>query len=695
MANRQKQNPHNDVRIPWLGLPSGKDGKPHPLVVLRRLLTVALLLLCPLGVVLAGLVAFVLTRRAAMDRRIDRWVIPLGVLVAPVGVAAVGGLSTYLAAWADLARVFDLGTSTWFAPLAEEAADRWPQWIRQQAPASVGVALILGGAVAWRRRLYDPNKWRASQQEAGAEWDKLSDRQATKGHRRLERERPSLVTATTPFDQLSFRLGINDDGRPVRLTGEEMRSHIISVTPSGFGKTAGMFRVGEGWIVDCKARQLPMGLLDMKGDPEVRDGFIAMCQHAGRRCRVVTLTDPKSETYNALKNGNAEEAAALVMEVQSQAEDGGFSEPHHRSVGENYLILAMEILDSFIAQGLERREGDPWVRDLDHLASLMKPRDLARLTRDLPEGSDLRARAAERQADFEDDPSLGKSVLGMAERISLMVNRGARHILRADPDGIDLEASIRAGEVVIFSLNSGVNPSAAQTVANLAVKDLVRIFGTLDETKWAKRNDVRCLVMLDEFSALKGTLLEDFFARCRSQGGSVYLTTQIEADLDEVSPTFKAKCFSNSNVWFLGHQEGDDAESRSKALGTRKTIQETRQVAEDTDAIGSLAMGSGVGSLRMVDEFAVHPNELRRLRPGQVFKRVIEPPSMERVRITQTRPWDTLRAVEEDDSPTEQPAAAAADPPEPETEGDRPREDSAPAAAAGSGFDGVPDYDDY
>lgn len=78
----------------------------------------------------------------------------------------------------------------------------------------------------------------------------------------------------------------------------------------------------------------------------------------------------------------------------------------------------------------------------------------------------------------------------MAERVSLMVERGIGPVLADSPEGLDLEREIRAGNVVVFSLRSGSNARAAQTIANLAFQDLVATFSRLDDGKWAKRNDL-------------------------------------------------------------------------------------------------------------------------------------------------------------------------------------------------------------
>lgn len=111
-------------------------------------------------------------------------------------------------------------------------------------------------------------------------------------------------------------------------------------------------------------------------------------------------------SYNALKFGTSAEVADRVMTVLADADDGGFSEPHHRTVGERWLHLAVMVMDALVAEGVERPRRWLWRRDIACLAELMQPVTLFTAAGKLPTASEARQRAEDRHAQFS-DPQAG------------------------------------------------------------------------------------------------------------------------------------------------------------------------------------------------------------------------------------------------------------------------------------------------
>ncbi|MGC0239543.1 TraM recognition domain-containing protein [Arthrobacter sp. SD76] len=139
-------------------------------------------------------------------------------------------------------------------------------------------------------------------------------------------------------------------------------------------------------------------------------------------------------------------------------------------------------------------------------------------------------------------------------------------------------------------------------------------------------------IVVDEFSALGGSLLQSLFERARSNGGAVTLATQVSTALEEASMSFKDSVIKNSNVKVL-HQQDTNAEEYAGLIGTEKGMAETTQIFDDKDELGMTTRASGQGSLREVEQFRVHPNELRDLEPGQAIIFTKTPAVQHRVKV--------------------------------------------------------------
>ena len=413
------------------------------------------------------------------------------------------GLRTYLRPWLDVGdatssnarKAGELGPA-----LSHLVSTSWARWIVDQLPLAAGLALLVGGVVMWRREKYRAY-WREEDDEPDALWTQTSEKAARKAHRKAEATRMPAVTASTPFADLAMKFGVDENRRLFPITGQYLRSHVLVISPTGYGKSTILTKFLQGWIVQWAPRRLPTILIDLKGDPDLRATVRAMAYDTGRDCAEVTL-DADTDTYNCIAHGTPPEVASRVLSALADARDGGFTEPHHRVVGQRWLNLAVAVLDGLIAADAPRRDKQPWRRDMHHLAELMIPSQLAAHAGAI-DGS-LRTRADELFAEIAAEKDLRKSISGMRQRLANLVETGAGHIMVQAEDGVDLEAIIRKGDVAIFSLSSARNAEAVQTLGNLLIKDLTSVFARLEQEKWAKKNDARVAVVIDEWSALSG-----------------------------------------------------------------------------------------------------------------------------------------------------------------------------------------------
>ncbi|MGW6606099.1 hypothetical protein [Streptomyces sp. NPDC055036] len=380
-------------------------------------------------------------------------------------------------------------------------------------------------------------------------------------------------------------------------------------------------------VVSRHARPLNIGFLfaDMKADPMLIEAMAGGAHHAGRRFKLVTVTGTGT-TYNPIRHGSAEQIRSRIVECLDQVAGGGFSEPHHREAAEEFLLFAVRALDDLVAGNVTETFPDgsirAWRRDLPDLARLLTLKALAsrtdkfsaRLQRDISEYLGYL------QTEAKD---LKRSIPGLATRIRNLVSGDAGRVLVETPDGVDLYESVKKGDIVLFSLAANTDARAARQVGNLFLTDLGAVGDRLLAENFGENGGL-FIAGVDEFSGLGGSTMTGLFQRLRAAGGGLFVCTQDLADLADVSDAFLNAVLTNTNVLIL-HRTKASAEQVAELLGTYEGWEETLQVQDDIGVLGSTTAGSGVGSLRQVDRFKVHPNQLRELAVGEAIIAVGHP----------------------------------------------------------------------
>lgn len=587
--------------------------------------------------------------RAVLSRQ--RWVRPIvylpTTLLVLVGVFVMGGLRSYLLPARELFDVLggmlgEFSLATGSAPallpaLGELAAARWPTWLAQLAPfgVSAGAAIAaVSAAVRYRRRA----TWR--EEDADAFSVPIQERRELRRQVRKLRE-PKAVSAPAgrkslpAFYAAQVRLGLDMHTRkPFHLTTRELAYHAYVDGPSGFGKTTTLVRIAKGLVVDLDAYRVGWLMINMKPDPDVTNALRAIAKQGGRRFWHITHDGNDGDTYNPLRHGTAHEVASAVMKAEEFSQGGGFTEPHYRKTAKRYLnIVAGAMIE------LNEKFPDRWARDYPTLAGLMPPAKLQAASTQLSPRLGNLVSAYLRE--LREDKDLAKDSGGLRQRVAGAAESAAEPVLTDMGDGLVLEDAILAGDVVLFDLDAAADAEAAQLVGNLAITDVQRTLARLARQRWNRDGETVTRfqpIVVDEFSALGGTLLRDLFARARTHGGMVILSTQEAGSLDAADPTFKESVLTNSNVKVLHNQEVNAA-LFADLMGTEASWQETRQIFEDADLLAANEVyASGQGNLKQVDRYVVNPNVLRRLAVGEALVRVKSRTEL-RPALVAIQPW--------------------------------------------------------
>ena len=386
------------------------------------------------------------------------------------------------------------------------------------------------------------------------------------------------------------------------------------------GKTQALERIIYGFTGAPAARalHLPVVVVDMKADPDLASTLAVIAAQSGRRFYHVTV-DAMSSTYNPLAGLTADEMSDALYESLFAADKN--VNLHYATLSRRLLQQACRVCVDLADARAARVGGGTWQISLADVADLLNLDTLRSIT---PYVSPAVAASLTRYLAKLDAAKNEGDVGDVRDRVAVIVDTVAGRAL--DATGFTMEHAIRAGDIVCFSLDAAGSPQTARTIGTLAVQDLSATFGRLARDGWGKTH--MCPVILDEFSALGTPRVADLYARARSAGGAVLLATQdLDADLEAVSPQFAASVRTNANVWIVLRQtRGEAADAIARDIGSRLAWKETLQIEDDWDALGGMHAASGVGSLREVDEFILHPNDIKSLPQGGAYL-VVKVPS--------------------------------------------------------------------
>jgi hypothetical protein len=419
-------------------------------------------------------------------------------------------------------------------------------------------------------------------------------------------------------------LGVDMRGRPVALGEDELSAHGLILGASGAGKTTTLVTI----LSDRIRRRLPVVAIDMKGSPTFARDLATAATAAGRPIKVWTLDG--GAHWNPLAHGNPTELKDKLIATER------FTEPHYQRAAERYVQTVLQVL------GHAHSGRAP---ALAEVVALMDPRRLAATLRglDVP----IRDRVQDYIAGLTHDQL--SAIRGLQTRLAVLTESDTAPYLTvpAEPGGdraIDLREALRGPDVVVFSLNSSKYGKLAAQIGTLVVQDLVAASGDRLIERSHGRSLDQAVIAIDEFSALGADHVIALLARGRESGMTVLVATQELADLERAAAGLRDQVLGVTAVKIAHRQEvPGSAQTIAQIGGTEKVWDVTRQ-------IGGRLLGGARGTRREVEQFIVHPNEIKGLRTGEA------------VVISKIR-GGTPRTVRVD-PPRRQPPASGRPPPE-------------------------------
>ena len=413
-----------------------------------------------------------------------------------------------------------------------------------------------------------------------------------------DRRRYRAANAIAPAPAGSLLLGAGDDGRPVLLSDRQLSAHALIVGASGAGKSTTLMTI----LTDHVRRGRPVLAIDMKGSPAFARQLAAAATAAGRPFRVWTPDGPGH--WNPLQHGNATELKDKLIATER------FTEPHYQRAAERYLQTLFQVLH-------DARPGHaPTLEDVVRLT------DSRRMSSALRDVSPV---LAERVRDYLAGLTLDQlsAIRGVGTRLAIISeSHTGRYLAPASSSPetgtgpgelIDLRAALAGNEVVLFSLNSSTYGKLAGQLGTLVVQDLVTAVGDRLASEGASRAGT-ALIGIDEFSALDTGNVLALMARGREAGVSLLLATQELADLDRAARGLRDQVLGNAAVKIAHRQDvPSSAQTVAQMVGTETVWEHSYQTGRRV-LVGE--HDTGRGTRRRVEQFIVHPNEIKSLPTG-------------------------------------------------------------------------------
>lgn len=440
-------------------------------------------------------------------------------------------------------------------------------------------------------------------------------------------------------------IGYSDYKERLTLDNQELNYHMFAVGGTGTGKTTLLAAVMEGALRNDK----PIIFVDGKGERKAMQEFKEFCQAYGKK--VYIFSEYEDYTYNPLKHGTVTEIRDKIMNLFE------WSEPYYKNFSSRYLQLIVKLIEEAglprdletvykltsaalvedvfknnletkeirneITEEIEEAEEEAAVsQEEDMLASLgieeqppasKKTKTVTRI--EVKEVSFLKEGLQKLRdtlsKDFSDEET-ERCLTGLRNQIGELLESDLGHLFKDSDKEIDLQKITDEGNIAIFSISGSRYRDYIKKLGKMVVLDVNSLVAYRQAV--GKKS---ILAIYDEFSAYGNAEIVDIVNKARSAGFECIISTQTLADIDSIDPTLTSRILSNCNTFASGRvNDSKDAERIANQFGTFSDNEITLQIEKKHNL---RKVESEKGTVREVDRFKVHPNEVKNLQIGEVF----------------------------------------------------------------------------
>lgn len=399
---------------------------------------------------------------------------------------------------------------------------------------------------------------------------------------------------TKRLRETEFELGQDmNTGKPVFIRTDQRLTHMQIIGTTNAGKTSGVIlpmcvhdiKKGNGLI-----------LVDGKSERDLLNQIYAYGTELGRKSdiQIFSLANPAiSATYNPFLRGNAEQVTERffsTLKLENQ---------YYRDEQFRIFRTILSIL---------KLRGEPPTPEV--IREVIKNRDLLRA---MAEGCSDKSLLSEVEIILkEKEETHQEKVSAVLSALSQFCSKNVSGLFNQAYSEIDLKQIYRSRGIVYFQLPTLMFPQLGPMVGRMMIAELKQI---LSEQQMASgENPVKILPLyLDDFNDYLDPSFESVLNKLRSAGLAVIFAHQSLSDLSKVSPEFREGVLTNTNIkFFMRGSHPETNEYAAKFIGTKTTEKTTSRASTERGIFfRNREVDTGERSVRDVEEYIVHPNEMK------------------------------------------------------------------------------------
>lgn len=397
-------------------------------------------------------------------------------------------------------------------------------------------------------------------------------------------------------------LGLTNGKRQVTLTAREREGHMQIVGPTRSGKSQLLLALAAQDLTAA----LPLFFMEAKGDRGDFDQFLKIASLAGRldSVRYFNPQDARSMTFNPIRPVSGQDATAVANQIARaigrEPTSSGEGQDYYRAVDYAKIQSMAEV---FCATGRGFT-----LRDCYYYFAFPEARDEA-----FKLCADRRLTELARQ-EFTASPDSSALISALRP----WTTGALGDLLNSYAPQIRLEEVFERAQAAYFAVPVGHLQVLANPLGRMVISGLLSVAAARQRTE---PKPGPATVILDEFAEFATPVFAAFVATVGSARLRTILSHQDLGQLKRVegmdTDAFESVVFNNTSgckVCFRA-PDPEDAEFWAATLGTHTTV-------SDTERVESALLGdhrTGDRSRRYVEQFKIHPNQLKSLEPGSAL----------------------------------------------------------------------------
>ncbi len=394
-------------------------------------------------------------------------------------------------------------------------------------------------------------------------------------------------------------IGRIDDVDQTYLTLEQMNHHVHIVGSSGYGKSTLLSHIIEHHI------HFGMGLIfiDFKPDRELTQ-LLVQESIKNKRAKDFYLFSPDtypSLHYNPFKYGNPTELKDKVISSFT------WSDPYYQKIAEEVVLtLFMGLVH---IRETYKEEFD--LHDLYHL--IHDPNSLSHLIERIHHDS-LKQSLLKLKYRLI-DKNLTRDLQGLRSDLGNIIHSEFGPLLAKSVKGIDFYKAIMESKIVYIRLNAQKYENTAGHIGKMMLQDLKNVSARVIENV-PKSERQYASIIVDEFADLATDSFASFIGKARGSKLGIIVAHQEMEDLNKNSKTLLQQITANTStkICFL-QQTPSSADFIASIMGTVTT----EKMTEATEDSWFGHTKTGDGSIREVEEYVIHPNEIKQMKRFEAF----------------------------------------------------------------------------